>query len=294
MQKQNQKTKTTKDLSIVILNYNTKKVLSDCLNSIKKVRKELDFETIVIDNGSSDGSVKLLESKFKWVRLIKNSKNLGFAKGNNQARGKTKGKYILFLNSDTLMHRNTLKKSFNYAQQNNIKAITVKQVLPSGKLDKDSRRSFPTPWVALTHFSGLDRIFPNSRLFSQYWYGYLPENKIHSIDVSQGAFFMIDSKLLEKVGWFNEAYFLDGEDIDLSWKIIEQGEKIIYYPLAKITHVKKVTKNKYKSLRRDKSIEAMEKFYKERLWSRYPLVLNYLVILGIRALRLERKYLGLV
>lgn len=278
------------DLSIVILNHNTKELLGNCLQSLKKVADEIAFEVIVADNGSEDGSQELVREKYPWVRLIENGGNLGFAKGNNQARGHCTGNYVLFLNSDTVMHKGTLGESTAYMEGNPaVGALTVKTVLPSGKLDKDARRSFPTPWVAVTHFSGFDRLFPKSRLFARYWYGYMSPDAVHEVDVLQGAYFLIRKKVLDAVGWFSEEYFLDGEDIDLSWKIKATGAKVVYYPKVSITHIKKATKRKVKNVFTSQGVEAMIIFYKKFMWKRYPAILNWMVLSGIYFLRVVRN-----
>jgi len=228
--------KSNPALSVIVLNYNTKDVTLNCLNSLIKVKDELNFEVLLVDNGSIDGSIeeveKLIEKTVKpEIKLVKNNANLGFAKGNNAAKDFCIGRYILFLNSDTLMNPDTLKESIKYLEDHpNVGALTCKTILPDGSLDKDARRSFPTPWVALTHFSGLDRLFPKSKAFSKYWYGYLSADTTHEIDVLQGAYCMAPKKVLDEVGWFSEEYFLDGEDIDLSYKIKQAGYKIIYFP----------------------------------------------------------------
>lgn len=278
------------ELSIVILNYNTKDLLYNCLVSLKKVEKEVDFEVIVSDNGSQDGSTQMVKSKFPRVVLVENNKNLGFAKGNNAVKGHVKGDFVLFLNSDTVMLEGTLKESLRYIKENkDVGAVSCKTVLPDGTLDRDARRSFPTPWIAFTHFSYLDRLIPHSPLFSKYWYGYKSANETHEIDVLQGAFCLVRKKILDDVGWFNEEYFLDGEDIDLSWKIHEKGWKIIYYPKVSIIHVKKGTKKKLKNkVSIAAGVDAMEIFYTNRLWNRYPLILNIFMILMIRLMKLVR------
>lgn len=275
-----------KDLSIIILNYNTKDLVLDCIESIKSNTSGIKYEIIVVDNGSDE---KL--PNIPGAKIILNGKNLGFAAGNNKARGTARGKYILFLNSDTLVHEKTLQESVEYMENNKeVGAMSVKTVLPDGSLDRDARRSFPTPWVAFTHFSGLDRIFPKSKIFSKYWYGYRSAEKIQEVDVIQGAFCLVRGEVLEEVNWYDESYFLDGEDIDLCWKIkVIGGHKIIYYPDAYITHIKKATKNKVKRRFVGQGVEAMEIFYKKRMWDRYPLVLNWLVILGIRIMKLIRS-----
>ncbi|KKS78407.1 MAG: Glycosyl transferase family 2 [Candidatus Woesebacteria bacterium GW2011_GWC1_42_9] len=280
----------TAKLSIIIVSYNTKKLLNDCLHSLEKVAREADFEVVVCDNRSVDGSVDMIKKSFPWVKLIVNDNNLGFAKGNNVARGIALGKYILFLNPDTLVFPGAIGKTISYLDTHKeVGAITCKVVLPNGKLDKDTRRSFPTPWVALTHFSGLDRVFPKSKIFSKYWYGYLSASFEHEVEVLQGAFFMTRKKILDKVGWFDEDYFLNGEDIDLCWRIKLLKYKIIYFPEVKIIHLKKGSKKKAKSLKIELAgVEAMEIFYRKRLWKRYSLLTSYSVIFGIKIIKLVR------
>ena len=276
-------------LSIVILSHNTKQVLSDCLNSLSQVRGEVDFEAIVSDNGSTDGTIEAIKEKFDWVKLVDNDKNLGFAAGNNKAKPYTQGEYILFLNPDTIVPKSTLKETVKYLDDNsNLGALTCKIVLPNGKLDKDARRSFPTPWVALTHLIlRLDRIVPHSRILAKYWYGYINEDTAHEVDALQGAFFLVRKRVLDEVGWFDEDYFLDGEDIDLCWRIKAAGWKIMYFPKVNITHIKGVSKGKglhALSVEKDKrlhfratGVSSMEIFYRKHMWEKYPLALNLLV-----------------
>ncbi len=278
-----------KKLSIVILSYNTEKVLTDCLDSLTKVKSEVDFEVIVVDNASTDGSLRMLSHR-KDLTLIENKDNLGFAKGNNSARKSVKGEYVLFLNSDTLVAQSTLKATVNYLDEHkDVGALTCKIVLPDGSLDKDARRSFPTPWVALTHFSLLDRLFPKSPLFARYWYGYKNEDELHEVDALQGAFFLTRKYILDGVDWYDEDYFLDGEDIDLCWKIKHQGYKIVYYPQVTITHVKKASKKGRRSLKAvTAGVNSMEIFYKKHLIRLYPFYINMPVLMGIYTLKLIR------
>lgn len=284
-----------KTLSIIIVSYNTRELLDKCIFSVLKRKNEVDFELIVVDNNSRDGLVELMEDKYPGVKLIKNSENLGFAKANNAARKIAKGKYILFLNSDTVVHKSTLGKTVKFLEENgDVASVTCKTVLPTGKLDKDVRRSFPTPWVSFTHLIlKLDRLFPKSELFSKYWYGYIDEDETHDVDVVQGAFHLTRKKVLSEVGWFDEDYFLDGEDIDLCWRIKEAGWRIVYYPEVKITHYKKASKRSEMSASEKRRIigagvDAMELFYRKRLWSEYPLFVNYLIITGTKTVRFMR------
>jgi len=295
------KSKSKPELSIVILNYNTRDFLNDCLESLGKRKLESNFEVIVSDNDSSDGSVEMVRGDFSWVKLVLNKRNLGFAAGNNRAKSYCKGRYVLFLNSDTLVPKGTIKQVIKYISENgDVGALTCKILLPSGDLDKDARRSFVTPWIGLVHiFLKLDRVFPKSRVFGKYWYGYISADKTHEVDALQGAFFLVRRKLLDEVGWFDEDYFLDGEDIDLSWRIKEKGWKIMYYPLVYITHFKGVTKGKNKRRKKDirlrekmkyrmSGVNSMEIFVRKRLWNKYPYPVMLVVYLGIKILRLIR------
>ncbi len=288
-------------LSIIILSYNTKKLLRDCLLSLEKVRGEISFEVIVPDNGSVDGSPIMVEKEFPWVKkVIRIGGNIGFAAGNNKVKSFVDGEYVLFLNSDTIVYKNTLSETVSYIEKNkDIGAVTCKVLLKDGSLDKDTRRSFITPWIGLTHvYLKLDRIFPKSKLFAKYWYGYISENEIHEVDAIQGAFFLARKKILDNVGWFDEDYFLDGEDIDLSWRIKEKGFKMVYYPKVKILHLKGASKGKNKKVKnvplKDKlryrmaGANSMEIFVRKRLWKKYPLPVNLFVIFGIRVLKAVR------
>ncbi|QQS38585.1 glycosyltransferase family 2 protein [Candidatus Woesebacteria bacterium] len=283
-----------KKLSIVIVSYNTKDILRDCLLSLEEVKNEVNFEVFVSDNGSIDKSVEMVKKQFDWVNVIENNKNLGFARGNNAVRDLVKGEYVLFLNSDTLVHKNTLLSTINFMDQNkDVGSVSCRVVLPNGDFDKDTRRSFPTPWVALTHIAiPIDKLFPKSKLFAKYWYGFIPDNQPHEVDVIQGAFHLTRKSIFDKIGWFDEDYFLDGEDIDICWRIKAQGWKIMYYPKVSITHVKKASKKKpnaeNKKIFTTAGVNAMEIFYRKHLWEKYPVQLNYLVILGIRLVKILR------
>ena len=287
-------------VSVIILSYNTKKLLADCLRSVfKSELNNCRMEVIVVDNGSTDGSVNEIRKKKYGIRnleIIENGENIGFAAGNNRARKVVRGGYVLFLNPDTLVEKNTIDESIRFLDENKkVGAMTCKILLPDGSLDKDARRSFPTPWVAVSHLSHLDRIFKRSRLFSRYWYGYMDEDEIHEVDVLQGAYFLVRMRVLEKVGWFDEDYFMDGEDVDLSWKIKNAGWEIVYYPRVKITHVKGAAKGKNKGVKKLSlksripvvlaGVNSMETFYRKRLWKMYPAFVNVCVITAIKVLK---------
>jgi len=288
------------ELSIIIVNYNSFGVLKDCLSSLEKVSNEAAFEAILVENGSTDESGKKIRSlrcKSYELKTIQNGKNVGFGAANNQARSLAQGKYILFLNPDTIVHKNTLRNTLQYIKAHeDVGAVTCKMVLPDGKLDRDARRSFPTPWVALTHFLFLDRIFPSSKLFSRYWYGYKSAEKDQEVDVAQAAFAMLPRGVLDGVGWFDEDYFLDGEDIDLSYRLNLAGYKIIYLAGVSITHVKKVSK-KHAGKKSTESIRAgtmgMRLFYKKHLGKKYPFFVNLAIYSSISLLTYLRVIMNL-
>ncbi len=293
--------KKNPELSVIILNYNTKELLEDCLNSVKKHMDEVPMEVIVSDNASTDGSPEMIKKKFPWVKLLEGPNN-GFSKGNNRAKPHVKGKMVLFLNPDTVVHKGVFEKTVRYLKEHpDVGAVSCKLVLPDGSLDKDTRRSFPTPWVAFTHLVlRADKFFPKTRLFGQYWYGYIPEDATHEVDALQGAFLLTWKKILDKVGWFDEEYFFDGEDLDLSYQINKAGYKLIYYPEVKVDHLKGVTKGKVKKWRhkvdlkqrmklRMAGMNSMERFYKKNLWDRYPVIFSWFVIAGIRVFKVFRK-----
>lgn len=264
------------------------------------VEDEVNFEIIVPDNGSTDGSVEAIHRQFPKISILENRSNLGFAAGNNRARPFISSEYVLFLNSDTVVYPQTLKATTEYLDTyQDVGAITCKVILPNGELDKDVRRSFITPWIGLTHiFLKLDRLFPTSKVFAKYWYGYLSPDITHEVDAIQGAFFLTRKSLLDKVGWWDTDYFLDGEDIDLSYRIRKLGFKIIYYPKVRITHYRGASKGKINDGRkvslaeklkfRMAGVNSQEIFYRKHLWQKYPIVINLLVIVGIRSLKMLR------
>lgn len=291
------------DLSVVIVSYNTKELLAKCLKSLKVSIPEKS-EVFVVDNNSHDGSQEEVKRNFSWVKLIENNKNLGFSKANNIALYKAQGKFILILNPDTELEKNTLDKLLEFfkSKPKNVGMLTCRVELSSGELDKDCRRRFPTPWTAFTHFSGLSRLFAKSRIFDSYYYGYKPENIETEVEACAGAFMLIKSEALKNVGLFDEDYFFYGEDLDLCYRFLSKGYKIIYTPIVKITHYKgvasgikehskhisKATPETRKKARLE-SIRAMRLFYKKHLEEKYPFFISTLVYFGIFAMEKVRS-----
>jgi GT2 family glycosyltransferase len=230
--------KTPPSLSIIILSYNVKQLLLDCLNSVFTNAKS-DWQVIVVDNASSDGSAEAVESKFPKVIVVKSDTNLGFSAGNNLGLKKAVGDFVLFLNDDTLIKGNAIEESLNYLRDHaDVGALTCRVELPNGKLDYSCHRGLPTPWNSLCYFSGLSKLFPRSRTFSGYTATYQDLNTVHEIDCATGAFMLVRRQAGNAIGWWDNDYFWNGEDIEFCYQLRKNNWKIVFYPLVKIVHFK--------------------------------------------------------
>lgn len=226
-------------LSIIIVNYNVKHFLEQCLFSVQKAAAKVSAEIIVIDNYSTDGSIAYLSPKFKQVRFIQNPENTGFAKACNQGLALATGKYILFLNPDTIVPEDCFEKCISFLEQNkNAGALGIRMLDGSGKFLPESKRAFPSPLTSLYKLFGLSKLFPRSRTFARYHLGHLPETQTNEADVLSGAFMMIKKEVLDKTGGFDENFFMYGEDVDLSFRIQEAGYKNYYFAGSSIIHFK--------------------------------------------------------
>ena len=211
-------------LSVVIVNYNVKHFLEQCLYSVQKAAAGLDVETIVIDNASTDGSRDYLQPKFPLVEFLYNQKNTGFAVACNQGLALAKGEYILFLNPDTIVAEDCFHKCLEFFQNHPAcGALGVKMIDGSGTFLKESKRSFPSPFTSLYKLFGLSILFPRSRTFSRYHLGHLDKNETHEVDVLAGAFMMIRKEILDRIGGFDETFFMYAEDVDLSYRVQKTG-----------------------------------------------------------------------
>ncbi len=283
------------DLSIVIVSYNTKDFLIKCIQSIEETGKDFNYEIIVADNASSDGSVELVKEKFKEVIVIANKGNLGFSKANNLGVKKASGRYVLFLNADTVVYPNTLKYMINFMDsQKQAGAATCELKMPNGKIDDASHRGFPTPWNAFCHFSGLSKIFPKTHLFGGYNLTYLDFDKTHEIDALAGAFMLVRRSAGEEADWWDEDYFFYGEDLDFCFMLKQKGRKIYYVPEVSILHykgvsggIKKHSQNLTTASSNTKKratyerFRAMRLFYKKHYEQKYPWIVTRLVYAGI-------------
>ncbi len=226
-------------LSIIVVNYNVKYFLEQCLYSVRKAVVGIDAEVFVVDNNSVDGSVEMLIQKFPEVKVIANKENTGFSVANNQAMRVASGEYMLLLNPDTVVQEDTFSKVLDFMDaQPDAGGLGVKMLDGKGNFLPESKRGLPTPSVAFYKIFGLAALFPNSKLFGRYHLGFLSKDETHEVDVLSGAFMLMRKTTLDKVGLLDEAFFMYGEDIDLSYRIQLGGYKNYYYPHTKIIHYK--------------------------------------------------------
>lgn len=226
-------------LSVIIVNYNVKYFLEQCLLSVQSACKDISAEIIVVDNNSVDGSIEMLEEKFPDIHLIANKDNTGFSKANNQALEICKGEYALLLNPDTVVQEDTFSKCIHFMDENpEAGGLGVKMVDGKGVFLPESKRGLPTPAVAFYKIFGLSRIFPKSKRFGQYHLSFLDKEEIHEIEVLSGAYMFMRKSVLDKIGFLDETFFMYGEDIDLSYRIILGGSKNYYFPKTSIIHYK--------------------------------------------------------
>lgn len=227
------------DLSIVIVNYNVRLLLEACLNSVLQACKGLNTEIIVVDNQSTDGSETYLPIRFPMVRFTWLKENKGFAVACNIGWKQSTGRFVLFLNPDTVIPEDALRKCLDFMDnQADCGALGVRMVNGEGAFLRESKRGFPGLRNSFCKMVGLTNLFPRSAFFAGYYLGHLPEMKTNRIDVLSGAFLLLRREVLEKTGGFDERYFMYGEDIDLSYQVKLSGFQNYYYPAVTITHYK--------------------------------------------------------
>ncbi|HNS46026.1 MAG TPA: glycosyltransferase [Bacteroidales bacterium] len=226
-------------LSVVIVNYNVKYFLEQCLLSVRKAISDIEAEVFVVDNNSVDSSVQMVREKFPEVILIENDENKGFARANNQAISRSQGNYVLLLNPDTVVEDDTFSKIIAFMDEHReAGGLGVKMVDGKGKFLPESKRGLPTPSVAFYKIFGLSRLFPKSRRFGQYHLSYLDKEQVHQVDILSGACMLLRREVLDRIGLLDETFFMYGEDIDLSYRITKAGYRNYYYPKARIIHYK--------------------------------------------------------
>lgn len=226
-------------LSVIIVNYNVEFFLEQCLNSVYAALKHVEGEVFVVDNNSIDGSLDMVAEKFPNVILIANKDNVGFSKANNQALRIAKGDYHLLLNPDTIVEEDTFQKVVEFMDAHpDAGGLGVKMIDGKGNFLPESKRGLPTPRDAFYKIFGLSRLFPRSKRFGRYHLSYLDKDQLHEIEILSGAFMLMRKETLDKVGLLDEAFFMYGEDIDLSYRIVLGGYKNYYFPGTRIIHYK--------------------------------------------------------
>jgi GT2 family glycosyltransferase len=226
-------------LSVIILNYNVRYFLEQCVFSVQKALKGIDGEIIVIDNNSSDDSCSMMKEKFPNVRLIENKQNSGFPKGNNIGVAKAKGEYLCILNPDTVVAEDTFSKILQSTFCNfDTGIIGCKLIDGKGNFLPESKRGVPTPWVAFTKIFGLYKFFPFSSWFNKYYAQHITENQSGKVDILVGAFMFMKRELYIKIGGFDENCFMYSDDIDLSYMVLKLGEENHYFHETSVIHYK--------------------------------------------------------
>jgi len=250
-------------LSVIILNYNVRYFLEQCVASVQEALSSIDGEIIVIDNNSSDDSCEMMKTRFPNVKLIENTLNLGFPKGNNIGVAQAKGDYICILNPDTVVAEDTFVKTLVFAEkQKNIGIVGCKLIDGTGNFLPESKRGVPTPFVAFTKIFGLYKLFPKTTLFNRYYAQHLSENETGKVDILVGAFMFMKRNLYLEIGGFDENCFMYSDDIDLSYMALKIGKLNYYYHETSVIHYKGESTVK-DGLYMKRFREAMQFFYKK-------------------------------
>jgi GT2 family glycosyltransferase len=270
------------DLSILIVNYNTRELTLNCLRSVLESDTSYEFEVIVIDNSSKDDSVAQIQRHFPQVQLIANDRNVGFAKANNQGINIAKGRYILLLNSDTIVQKDTLETMLRFMDEHpQVGAGGCKVVLPDGSLDKACKRGFPTPSASFYYAFGIAKLFPSHPRFNQYQLSHLDPDDEYPVDCLVGAFMLVRREAIEQVGLLDEEFFMYGEDIDWCYRMKQAGWQIYYYPRTQIIHYKGASSRRKPFKIIYEFHRAMILFHRKHYRHKYSRLVNGLVYSGV-------------
>lgn len=280
-------------LSIVIVSYNVRYHLEQCLRSVFRALVGIPAEVWVVDNASTDGSVEYLKERFPDALFIANTENLGFSRANNQAIRRSKGEYVLLLNPDTLVAEDTFRVCLNFLDAHpGVGATGVRMLHPDGSFAPESRRGLPTPFTSFCKMSGLGTLFPGSRIFGRYYMRYLDVEQPNPIEVISGAFNMVRRKALDQIGLLDEDFFMYGEDIDLSYRLLQGGWQNYYLPCV-ILHYKGESTEKSSYRYVHVFYEAMLIFFNKH-YGRRHYILGSLIRLAVYARALVDMWQRLV
>jgi len=283
------------DLAIIIVNYNTRQDLRNCLDSIAQ-SEGVSCQVVVVDNNSSDGSAEMVRQAYEWVELVASDHNGGYAYANNLGfhhlgfdRGQpldTLPRYALLLNPDTILPTDALANMVAMMDDSpDVGVSGPKLVRQDGSLDKACRRGYPSPLVSFYHLSGLGKLFPQSSRFARYNMTFLDENERAEVDAVVGAFMWMRSEALEQVGLLDEAFFMYGEDIDLCYRIKQEGWRVLYYPAVRVLHLKGASSRKTSRRAIVAFYDAMKIFHDKHYRKQTFFAVNWIIDLGIWALR---------
>ena len=267
-------------LSVIIVNYKVKHYLEQCLRSVAEASRGIAVEVIVVDNASGDGSVEYLRERFPDVTIIASEENLGFARANNLAIRNSHGQYVLLLNPDTIVAEDTFRDFIGFMDSTpDAGGCGAYMLHTDGSFAPESRRGLPTPFVAFCKMSGLASLFPKSRTFGRYYMRYLNENEVNRIEIMSGAFMFLRRDALDKTGLLDEDFFMYGEDIDLSYRILKAGYNNYFLP-SHILHYKgeSTVKSSYRYVHT--FYRAMELFFNKH-YAHYSILLSLPIKLAI-------------
>jgi GT2 family glycosyltransferase len=289
----------TADLSVVILNYNTRDLLHACLTSLRAALaagqwRDVDDESqppagrscevLVVDNASADGSADMVARDFPELRLIRSPRNGGYAFGNNLALERSRGRAVLLLNPDTELRPGALERLLEYLDAHPEAAIVGPKVLrPDGSLDLACRRSFPTLAVSTYRMLGLSRLFPSSRRFARYNLTYLDPDQPAEVDAVVGACMLVRRAAIDEVGLLDESFFMYGEDLDWALRMKTRGWKVLYFPGVSVLHHKGAASKQQSERVTVAFYEAMAIFYRKHYAARHPRLVSLLVVGAIWA-----------
>ncbi|KRE86355.1 glycosyl transferase family 2 [Paenibacillus sp. Soil766] len=270
------------DLSIIIVNYKTKALTLACIESVFSSTTSYNYEIILIDNASNDSTIQSVNERYPEVITIANTENVGFSRANNQGILISKGRYVLLLNSDTIVQPDTLDIMLRFMDENPIVGASgCKIVLPDGSLDKACKRGFPTPSASFYYAFGFAKLFPRNPRFNQYQLGYLDPDQQYPIDSLVGAFMLVRRETIEHVGMLDEEFFMYGEDIDWCYRIKEAGWVNYYYPRTQIVHHKGASSRRKPFKIIYEFHRAMILFHNKHYRKKYSWLTNAVVYIGV-------------
>lgn len=279
------------DLGIVIVNWNTRDLLRECLRTVYASIGDFRYRVVVVDNASSDASAEMVRTEFPQAHLIASDENLGYPKGNNiglRALGyhddhvaADAPRYALLLNPDTEVPPSALHDMVRFMDgRPDVGAAGPKLVLPDGSLDKACRRGFPTPLISIYHYMGLAKLFPKNRTFGRYNMTFLDEDVETEVDSVVGAYMQVRREAIAQVGLLDETFFMYGEDLDWAFRIKSQGWKILYHPAVTVKHVKRAASRQSRRAQTE-FWRAMLIFYRKHYRATTPWWLHSLVMTGL-------------